>query len=149
MASRLPIDPQAVAAFCRRHHVRRLALFGSVLRDDFTPESDVDVLVEFEPGFVPGLRFFSMEVELSTILGRKVDLNTPAFLSRYFRDKVLEEAETQYVADDALDEVDPFVGMADDERARLHASLQRAEEEITAGGSTPAEDLVRELRAAR
>lgn len=98
MAPRLTIDRQAVAAFCRRHHVRRLALFGSVLRDDFTPESDVDVLVEFEPGFVPGLRFFSMEVELSTILGRKVDLNTPAFLSRYFRDKVLAEAETQYVA---------------------------------------------------
>ena len=98
MASRLPIDRLAVAAFCRRHHVRRLALFGSVLRDDFTPESDVDVLVEFEPGLVPGLRFFSMEVELSTILGRKVDLNTPGFLSRYFRDKVLEEAENQYVA---------------------------------------------------
>ena len=98
MASRLTIDRQAVAAFCRRHHVRRLALFGSVLRDDFTPESDVDVLVEFEPGFVPGLRFFSMEEELSTILGRKVDLNTPGFLSRYFRDRVLAEAETQYVA---------------------------------------------------
>ena len=98
MASRLPIDHQAVAAFCRHHHVRRLALFGSVLRDDFTPESDVDVLVEFELGFVPGLRFFSMEEELSAILGRKVDLNTPGFLSRYFRDKVLEEAETQYVA---------------------------------------------------
>ena len=98
MASRLPIDPQVVAEFCRRHHVRRLALFGSVLRDDFTPESDVDVLVEFEPGFVPGLRFFSMEVELSTILGRKVDLNTPGFLGRYFRDRVLEEAETQYVS---------------------------------------------------
>jgi predicted nucleotidyltransferase len=76
----------------------RPALFGSVLRDDFTPESDVDVLVEFEPGFVPGLRFFSMEEELSTILGRKVDLNTPGFLSRYFRDRVLAEAETQYVA---------------------------------------------------
>jgi len=98
VASRLTIDRQAVAAFCRRHHVRRLALFGSVLRDDFTPESDVDVLVEFEPGFVPGLRFFSMEEELSTILGRKVDLNTPGFLSRYFRDRVLAEAETQYVA---------------------------------------------------
>ena len=98
MASRLPIDRQAVAAFCRRHHVRRLAFFGSVLRDDFMPESDVDVLVEFEPGLVPGLRFFSMELELSTILGRKVDLFTPGFLSRYFRDKVLEEAENQYVA---------------------------------------------------
>ena len=98
MASRIPIDRPAIEAFCRRHHVRRLALFGSVLRDDFTPESDVDVLVEFEPGFVPGFGFFSMEEELSTILGRKVDLNTPGFLSRYFRDKVLTEAETQYVA---------------------------------------------------
>ena len=80
-----------------RHNVRRLALFGSVLRDDFTPTSDVDVLVEFEPGHVPGLAFFSMETELSAILGRKVDLNTPGFLSRYFRDQVLAEAETQYV----------------------------------------------------
>ena len=87
-----------MTAFCRRHHIRRLALFGSVLRDDFSPESDVDVLVEFEPGQVPGLAFFSMEEELSTILGRKVDLNTPGFLSRYFRDQVLAEAENQYVA---------------------------------------------------
>jgi predicted nucleotidyltransferase len=78
--------------------VRRLALFGSVLRDDFHPESDVDVLVEFEPGHVPGLAFFAMQDELSAILGRKVDLNTPGFLSRYFRDEVLAEAETQYVA---------------------------------------------------
>jgi len=98
VASKLQIDGQAVAAFCLRHHIQRLALFGSVLRDDFTPVSDVDVLVEFESGFVPGLRFFSMEAELSTILGRKVDLNTPNFLSRYFRDQVLAEAETQYVA---------------------------------------------------
>ena len=98
MASRLQLDPEAVTAFCRRHHVRRLALFGSVLRDDFTPQSDVDVLVEFEPGQVPGLAFFAMEAELSSILGRKVDLNTPGFLSRYFRDRVLAEAENQYVA---------------------------------------------------
>ena len=98
MSVKIPIDREAVAAFCRRHHVRRLALFGSVLRDDFSPVSDVDVLVEFEPGHVPGLSFFSMEAELSAILGRKVDLNTPGFLSRYFRDQVLAEAETQYVA---------------------------------------------------
>jgi hypothetical protein len=96
--AKLQIDRQAVAAFCRRHHVRRLALFGSVLRDDFTDRSDVDVLVEFEPGHVPGLAFFSMEAELSAIVGRKVDLNTLGFLSRYFRDQVLAEAETQYVA---------------------------------------------------
>jgi len=96
--ARIPIDQDEVAAFCRRHGVRRLALFGSVLRDDFTPASDVDVLVEFEPGHVPGLAFFAMEAELSAILGRRVDLNTPGFLSRYFRDRVLAEAENQYVA---------------------------------------------------
>jgi predicted nucleotidyltransferase len=94
----IDIDREALAAFCRSHHVRRLALFGSVLRDDFAPGSDVDVLVEFEPGRVPGLAFFSMEQELSGILGRKVDLNTPGFLSRYFRDQVLAEAVNQYVA---------------------------------------------------
>ena len=92
----IPMDE--VAAFCRRNYVRKLALFGSVLRDDFRPESDVDVLVEFEPGHVPGLAFFSMQSELSEILGRAVDLNTPGFLSRYFRDRVMAEAETLYVA---------------------------------------------------
>jgi predicted nucleotidyltransferase len=86
-----------VADFCRRRHIRRLAFFGSVLRDDFGPESDVDVLIEFESGHVPGLEFLAMEEELSGILGRKVDLNTPGFLSPYFRDRVLAEAEVQYV----------------------------------------------------
>src|SRR2546427_10969955 len=70
----------------------------SVLRDDFAPDSDVDVLVEFMPGHVPGLAFFDMEEELSHIIGRKVDLNTPQFLSRYFRDMVLKEAEVLYDA---------------------------------------------------
>jgi len=97
VAARIHIDRDAIAEFCRRHHIRRLALFGSVLRDDFTPDSDVDVLVEFEPGHVPGFAFFDLELELSTIIGRRVDLNTPASLSRYFRDQVLAEAETQYV----------------------------------------------------
>ncbi len=97
MTVRLPIDRERVAEFCRRHHIRRVSLFGSVLRGDFRPESDVDVLVEFEPGRVPGLAFFSMEVELSGILGRRVDLHTPGSLSRYFRDQVLSEAEVQYV----------------------------------------------------
>ena len=87
-----------IAEFCRRHHIRKLALFGSVLRDDFGPESDLDVLVEFEPDHIPGLEFFSMEAELSQILGRKVDLNTPQFLSRHFRQQALAEAEVQYVA---------------------------------------------------
>ncbi|MBI3324128.1 MAG: nucleotidyltransferase family protein [Candidatus Omnitrophica bacterium] len=97
MSAKISVDRQKIAEFCRRHRVKKLALFGSVLRDDFRPDSDVDVLVEFEPGHVPGLAFFAMEQELSTLLGRRVDLNTPQFLSRYFRDEVLAEAETQYV----------------------------------------------------
>jgi uncharacterized protein len=98
MMDRISIDLEKIAEFCRRNHIRKLALFGSVLREDFGVESDVDVLVEFEPGQVPGLAFFSMEKELSEIMGEKVDLNTPQFLSPYFRDQVLSEAETQYVA---------------------------------------------------
>jgi uncharacterized protein len=73
-------------------------LFGSVLRADFQPNSDIDVLVEFSPEHVPGLRFFAIERELSEILGHKVDLNTPGFLSKYFRDRVMAEAEVAYVA---------------------------------------------------
>ena len=98
MSVRIAIDREKIAEFCRRHHIRRLSLFGSVLRDDFGPDSDVDVLVEFEAGHVPGLAFFGMEAELSQILGRKVDLSTLQFLSRYFRDEVLNEAQEQYVA---------------------------------------------------
>ena len=97
---RLPIhlDSDEIAAFCRRNSIRRLALFGSVLREDFTPSSDVDVLVEFEPGKTSGLGFFRIQEELSRMLDRKVDLHTPAFLSRYFRDEVLREAENVHVA---------------------------------------------------
>ena len=95
---RIIIDREKISDFCRTHHIRKLALFGSVLREDFNPESDVDVLVEFEQGHVPGLAFFSMERELSEILNHKVDLNTPQFLSPYFRDRVLAEAEAQYLA---------------------------------------------------
>lgn len=98
MNEKLSIPQPEITDFCRRHHIRRLSLFGSVLRDDFGPESDVDILVEFEPGHVPGLAFFAMEAELSNVIGRKVDLNTPGFLSRYFRDRVLAEAEVQYAA---------------------------------------------------
>ena len=89
---------QHIAEFCRRHHIRKLALFGSILRPDFRPDSDIDVLVEFEPDFVPGLAFFTMQEELSVLLGRKVDLNTREGLSRYFRDQVLQEAETLYAS---------------------------------------------------
>jgi len=95
---RLEIPEDLVAEFCRRHGIRRLSFFGSILREDFGPNSDVDVLVEFEPGRVPGLAFFGMQEELSNILGRQVDLNTPGFLSDYFRDDVLREAQVQYVA---------------------------------------------------
>ena len=90
------LPAEKIAALCRQHHIRRLALFGSVLRDDFRPDSDVDVLVEFEPGQVPGLEFFGIELELGQMLGRPVDLNTPNSLSRYFRDAVLAEAKTVY-----------------------------------------------------
>ncbi|MBI5014086.1 MAG: nucleotidyltransferase family protein [Deltaproteobacteria bacterium] len=96
--AQIALDESSIVSFCRRHHIRKLALFGSVLREDFGPDSDVDVLVEFEAGHVPGLAFFAMERELSEILRRKVDLNTPQFLSRYFRDEVLAEAEVHYVS---------------------------------------------------
>jgi len=96
--ARITVDRERLAEFCRKHHIRRLALFGSALRDDFGPESDIDVLVEFEPGHTPG--FFGMarlERELTAIFGgRKVDLRTPEDLSRYFREEVLREAEVQY-----------------------------------------------------
>ena len=96
--ARIQIPKDRVVEICRRYHVRRLALFGSVLRDDFTAASDVDVLVEFEPGKTPGFGFFRMQDELSEALGRRVDLNTPDCLSKYFRDAVLAEAEELYVA---------------------------------------------------
>jgi predicted nucleotidyltransferase len=95
--AKIDIPAEQIRDFCRRHHIRKLALFGSVLRDDFLPSSDVDVIVEFEPGHVPGLDFFSMQDELSAILGRTADLNTPGFLSNHFRDRVLADAEVQYV----------------------------------------------------
>jgi len=98
MYERIDFSRDRVAAFCREHHIHKLAFFGSVLRDDFRADSDIDVLVEFEPGFVPGLKLFAMERELSDIFGRKVDLNTPAFLSKYFRDGALQEAEVVYVS---------------------------------------------------
>jgi len=88
-----------IANFCRRNHIRKLSFFGSVLRDDFGPGSDVDVLVEFETGHVPGFfRLFDMEEELSSLLGgRKVDLRTPEDLSRYFRAEVIARSLVQYV----------------------------------------------------
>jgi predicted nucleotidyltransferase len=94
---RIPIDQDAIRAFCVRHGVRRLALYGSVLRSDFTETSDVDVLVEFHPGRAPGYFGLSaMQDELCRMFGRRVDLRTPGELSRYFREDVVRQAETQY-----------------------------------------------------
>jgi len=89
-----------IAEFCRKHGIRRLAVFGSALRDDFGPDSDIDLLVEFEPDRIPTLfDIAGMEQELSALFGgRKVDLRTPEDLSRYFRQQVLAEAEVQYAA---------------------------------------------------
>lgn len=94
----LGISQNRLAEFCRRHRIRKLSFFGSVLRDDFTADSDIDVLVEFEPEARVGLiRLAGIELELSELLGRKVDLNTPGFLSPYFREEVLQKSETLYV----------------------------------------------------
>ena len=95
---RLPIAQEQLARFCRQQHIRRLSLFGSMLKGTARPDSDIDLLVEFEPGCEPGLLgLASMEAELATMLGgKKVDLRTPQELSRYFRDQVLQTAEVQY-----------------------------------------------------
>lgn len=91
------LPQERIAEFCRSHHIRRLALFGSVLRDDFEPDSDVDILVEFEHGHVVGmLKMAGLELELTEIVGRKVDLRTPAEISRYIRDEVLRTSQVQY-----------------------------------------------------
>ena len=87
-----------LASLCERYHVRRLSLFGSVLRDDFGPDSDIDMLVEFEDDHIPGLAFFSLQDELSHLFGRTVDLNTAGFLSPYFRDDVIATSSVLYVA---------------------------------------------------
>jgi predicted nucleotidyltransferase len=99
MDRQIEIPQQETADFCRRNHIRRLAVFGSALRSDFDEESDIDILVEFDPQHMPGLFAVArMERELSALWGgRKVDLRTPEDLSRYFRQQVIQEAEVQYV----------------------------------------------------
>lgn len=95
--AKIEIPRERIAEFCRKHHIRKLSFFGSVISEHFTQDSDVDVLVEFEPGQVIGLiRLSGIELELSEIIGRKVDMRTPADLSRYFREEVLSSAEIQY-----------------------------------------------------
>jgi predicted nucleotidyltransferase len=98
MNNDIQIPRERIEAFCRAHGICRLALFGSVLREDFGPESDVDVLIEFHPCVRVGLAFIRLQDELSEILGYPVDLNTPGSISRYYRDQVLDEAEELYVA---------------------------------------------------
>jgi predicted nucleotidyltransferase len=93
----IKLPRKEIATFCRTHHIAKLSVFGSALTEDFGPDSDVDFLVEFEPGHVPGLiRFAGMELELTAIIGRKADLRTPAELSKYFRDDVMAAAIVQY-----------------------------------------------------
>jgi predicted nucleotidyltransferase len=96
MESRVRIPQDELIAFCEKYPIRRLSLFGSVLRDDFGPESDIDVLVEFEPGAHVGWEIVTMQDELSNILNQPVDLNTPASLSRHFRKKVMQDAQVIY-----------------------------------------------------
>jgi hypothetical protein len=96
--AKIAIPRERLAEFCKKYHIRKLSLFGSVISENFRQDSDVDVLVEFEIGQVVGLlRLAGMELELSEILGRKVDIRTPADLSRYFREEVVSSAEVQYV----------------------------------------------------
>jgi hypothetical protein len=97
--TRIKLPKDQIAEFCRRHRIRRLSVFGSALREDYGPDSDVDVLVEFEPDACVGLiTLAGMELELAEIIGHKVDLNTPGFLSKYYRDQVLRGAVVQYDA---------------------------------------------------
>jgi predicted nucleotidyltransferase len=92
----ITIPYNEISAFCQRHHIRKLALFGSVLQPDFSADSDIDVLVEFDPEHVPGWEFVGLQEELTQMLGREVDLNTYGSLSRHFRDKVVENAQVIY-----------------------------------------------------
>lgn len=94
----MEIPEKQIAEFCRSKGIRRLALFGSVLRDDFRPDSDIDVFIEFQPDIRVGLAFIRIQDELSVLLGRPVDLHTAGSLSKYFRDQVFKEMETLYVA---------------------------------------------------
>lgn len=96
MSPRITVDRQRIAEFCRKYHIRKLSLFGSVLGDNFRPDSDVDVLVAFEPGQIIGLRIIDIEDELARLFGRRVDLVSEKYLNHRIRDGVLAAAEVQY-----------------------------------------------------
>lgn len=99
MSLRIQVNHEQIAEFCQRHHIRKFAFFGSVLRDDFRSDSDVDVLVEFEPGHRIGLfDLIRMQQEFSNLIGREADFRTPEDLGRYMRDRVVAESEVQYAA---------------------------------------------------
>jgi len=99
MAIQIEIDQDQIAEFCRRHHIVKLSLFGSVLGEEFRDDSDVDVLVEYDEMHVPDFfTLFDQQDELAAMFGRTVDLHTPASLSRFFRDEVLQSAAVQYAA---------------------------------------------------
>ncbi len=96
MKTAIKIDKGKIAEICRRHHIQKLSLFGSILRDDFGPDSDVDVLVQYQPGKVVGFEVFDIEKELSGVFGHEVDLITEKYLNQRLRDRVLNSAEVQY-----------------------------------------------------
>jgi hypothetical protein len=96
MDARSLFTPQQINEFCLKHHIRQFSFFGSVTRDDFNPQSDIDILIEFEDGYTPGYDFFLMEEELSNMAGRKVDLQTPAFLSPEIRHTAMSESLSVY-----------------------------------------------------
>ena len=96
--AQIQVDDETLAAFCQRNHIRWLGFFGSVLRPNFGPASDIDVLVEFEDGHTPGFGLVALQDELSELLGRPVDLHTPKSLSREFRDTVISHAQVRYAA---------------------------------------------------
>lgn len=98
MHAQVHLDPARLTAICQRFAVKRLAIFGSALTDRFNDDSDLDMLVEFEDGKVPGLGFVALQLELSELAGREVDLHTYYGLSRYFRDDVSRQAEVRYEA---------------------------------------------------
>ena len=99
MSPRITINQHEIDEFCQRHHIRKFAFFGSVLREDFGPDSDVDILIEFEPEFIPGLfELMDMQLEFSDMIGREADFRLPGDLSRYFRERVIAEAEVLYAA---------------------------------------------------
>jgi hypothetical protein len=96
LATAIPIPYEALRAFCERHHIAKMWLFGSVLRDDFRADSDIDVLVTFDPAHLPGWKIVSMQAELSALLGRPVEFSMPDALTRFARGPIMESAQVVY-----------------------------------------------------